>query len=192
MARSAQVFFLAPVSRESGLTSMALGLVQALLRDHVAVGYIKPITQPASRGTDDLSAHFARLLLRLEVPEPIPFEVAEERLGSAAGVGQVLRPRQPSLRDVQALQKGGDHLDEFVEHHLCVLAHFGQGVRPHTQQQRLVRLTRGVDPEIGEGARGQQPAQPVEGLRANRLTVDEVGVFGGLRVLLSQPVGEDR
>jgi phosphate acetyltransferase len=82
MGRSAQVFFLAPVSRESGLTSMALGLVQALLRDHVAVGYIKPITQPASRGTDDLSAHFARLLLRLEVPEPVPFAVAEERVRS--------------------------------------------------------------------------------------------------------------
>jgi phosphate acetyltransferase len=82
MNRTCQVFFLAPVSRESGLTSMALGLVQALRRDHVAVGFIKPIEQPADRGSDDLSAHFARALLHLDVPDPMPFEVAEARVRS--------------------------------------------------------------------------------------------------------------
>ena len=80
MNRPPQVFFLAPVTQDSGLTSMALGLVQALRRDHVAVGFIKPIMQPADYGTADLSAHFARLLLHLEVPEPLPFESAEARV----------------------------------------------------------------------------------------------------------------
>ena len=80
MVRPPQVFFLAPVTQDSGLTSMALGLVQALRRDHVAVGYFKPITQPADHGTDDLSAHFARLLLHLDVPEPLPFAAAEARM----------------------------------------------------------------------------------------------------------------
>jgi phosphate acetyltransferase len=80
MVRPPQVFFLAPVTQDSGLTSMALGLVQALRRDHVAVGFFKPIMQPADNGSDDLSAHFARLLLRLDVPEPLPFEAAEARV----------------------------------------------------------------------------------------------------------------
>ena len=63
MDRSPQVFFLAPLTGESGLTSMALGLARALSRDHVKVGYVKPIVQPTSAGRADLSTHFARSLL---------------------------------------------------------------------------------------------------------------------------------
>ena len=56
MAGPRQVFFLAAFTRDTGLSSMALGLVQALRRDHVAVGFIKPIMQPADRGSADFSA----------------------------------------------------------------------------------------------------------------------------------------
>ncbi len=80
MDRSPQVFFLAPLTGESGLTSMALGLARALSRDHVKVGYVKPIVQPTSAGRADLSTHFARSLLHLDVPDPLPFEVAEHRV----------------------------------------------------------------------------------------------------------------
>jgi phosphate acetyltransferase len=80
MARSTQVFFLAPVARECGLTSIALGLVQALRRDRVAVGYAKPIAQPPDRGQEDNSAQFARQIFNLEVPEPMPFAEAERRV----------------------------------------------------------------------------------------------------------------
>ncbi len=89
MARTCQTFFLAPITRESGLTAMALGLVQALRRDHVAVGFIKPIMQPADRGSADLSTHFARKLLHLEVPDPLPFETAEARV-RAGGLDALL------------------------------------------------------------------------------------------------------
>ena len=82
MDRPLQVFFLAPLARESGLTSMALGLARALSRDHVEVGYVKPILQPADLGQADLAPHFARSLLHLNVPEPMPFEAAEERVRS--------------------------------------------------------------------------------------------------------------
>ena len=77
MARPRQIFFLAAFTRESGLTSMALGLVQALRRDRVAVGFIKPIMQPADRDSADLDADFARSLLDVDVPDPMPFAVAE-------------------------------------------------------------------------------------------------------------------
>ena len=75
-----QIFFLAPVTRDAGLTSMALGLVQALRRDHVAVGFIKPIMQPVDRGRADLATHFARSFLNLDAPDPIPYTMAEARV----------------------------------------------------------------------------------------------------------------
>ena len=89
MHRGPQIFFLAPVTRDSGLTSMALGLVQALRRDQVKVGFIKPITQPADGGCDDLSTHFARSLLHAEAPDSVPFEVAEARV-RAGGIDALL------------------------------------------------------------------------------------------------------
>ena len=63
MARPRQVFFLAAFTRDTGLTSISLGLMQALRRDRVAVGFIKPIMQPTDRGSVDLDADFARSLL---------------------------------------------------------------------------------------------------------------------------------
>src|SRR3954471_8612479 len=80
MERPRQTYFLAPVTRDPGLTSMALGLVQAVRPDHVAFGFIKPILQPSSRGISDLSTHFARTLLHIAAPEPMPFAEAEARV----------------------------------------------------------------------------------------------------------------
>jgi phosphate acetyltransferase len=89
MTRPRHIFFLAAFTRDSGLTSMALGLVQALRRDRVAVGFIKPIMQPADRGSADLDAEFARSLLDLKVPPPIPFAAAEARV-RAGGLDALL------------------------------------------------------------------------------------------------------
>jgi phosphate acetyltransferase len=89
MAKHRQIFFLAAFTRDSGLTSMSLGLVQALRRDRVAVGFIKPIMQPADRGSADLDADFARSLLDLDVPDPMPFTVAEARV-RAGGLDALL------------------------------------------------------------------------------------------------------
>ncbi len=60
---------------------MALGLVQALQRDRIRVAFAEPITRPKDlTGKTHLSTHFARTLLRVAAPEPIPFSVAEERV----------------------------------------------------------------------------------------------------------------
>jgi phosphate acetyltransferase len=78
---SPRVFFLAPLAHDVGLTSMALGLVQALQRDRIRVAFAEPITRPKDdTGKTHLSTHFARTLLRVAAPEPIPFSVAEERV----------------------------------------------------------------------------------------------------------------
>ena len=77
LRRGEHVFYLVPVSREAGLTSMALGLVRALQLAGVKVGFIKPIVQPeAIVGDTDLASHFARTLCGVETPEPLSFDHA--------------------------------------------------------------------------------------------------------------------
>ncbi|HXP95286.1 MAG TPA: AAA family ATPase, partial [Telmatospirillum sp.] len=58
-------FFLAPMAQDVGLTSMALGLVRALQRDGINVGFVKPISQPEDGGDADLSTSFAKTLCHL-------------------------------------------------------------------------------------------------------------------------------
>ncbi|MDK9696868.1 MAG: phosphate acetyltransferase [Siculibacillus sp.] len=82
-AASHHTFFLIPVSRETGLTSMALGLVRALQLAGMKVGFAKPIVQPeATAGDTDLAGHFARTLCGTETPDPIPFDHAAEMVRS--------------------------------------------------------------------------------------------------------------
>lgn len=80
MARPRQIFFLAAFTRDAGLTSVSLGLVQAFRRDRIAVGFIKPVAQPVDGGSADYAPIFARSLLNLDVPEPMPYAVAEARV----------------------------------------------------------------------------------------------------------------
>ncbi|NLH79344.1 MAG: phosphate acetyltransferase [Phyllobacteriaceae bacterium] len=76
-------FYLVPVSREPGLTSMALGLVRALQLAGVKVGFFKPIVQPeAVVGDVDLAGHFAEALCGIRAPEPIPFDHAAEMVSA--------------------------------------------------------------------------------------------------------------
>jgi phosphate acetyltransferase len=84
-----RTFYLVPVSRDTGLTSMALGLVRALQLAGVRVGFVKPIAQPEASTRDrDLSSHFARTLCGTTTPEPIPFAHAAQmvREGNLAGL----------------------------------------------------------------------------------------------------------
>jgi phosphate acetyltransferase len=89
MNNSQRIFYLVPVSRDAGLTSMALGLVRALQLAGVRVGFVKPVAQPeASPGDRDLSGHFARTLCGTSSPEPITYTCAIERVrgGDLAGL----------------------------------------------------------------------------------------------------------
>lgn len=74
-----RTFYLVPISRDTGLTSMALGLVRSLQLAGVRVGFVKPIVQPESMvGGSDLASHFARTLCGTPTPEPISFDHASE------------------------------------------------------------------------------------------------------------------
>lgn len=84
-----QTFFLAPVGRSLGLTTVALGTLQALDRRGVKVGFFKPFNQRAT-DQEDRSVHFVRAITHLRPAEPIPFGqamrlISEGRLDELLG-----------------------------------------------------------------------------------------------------------
>lgn len=97
-----RTFYLVPVSRDAGLTSMTLGLVRALQLADVCVSFVKPIVQPEeSCGDYDLDSHFARTICRTSTPEPISFVHAAEmvRSGRLAGLMEEVLALVESVRE---------------------------------------------------------------------------------------------
>lgn len=77
-----QTFFLAPTDFGVGLTSTSLGLVGALERSGLRVGYLKPIAQ--ARAGDPGPERSSELIARthgLDSPRPLPLSQVEELLG---------------------------------------------------------------------------------------------------------------
>ncbi|RMF19105.1 MAG: phosphate acetyltransferase, partial [Gammaproteobacteria bacterium] len=78
----AKALFMAPTGEGAGLTSVCLGLVRALDAMGVRVGYLKPVAQPLdSSQACDRSVYFARNVLKIDHPEPIPLETAQRLAG---------------------------------------------------------------------------------------------------------------
>ena len=77
----AKAIFLAPTGPGAGLTSVALGLVHALDRRGVPVGFYKPVTQLHVTDTGpERSTALARHIAHLEPPEPLAEREAQEML----------------------------------------------------------------------------------------------------------------
>jgi phosphate acetyltransferase len=71
-----------PTEQRVGLTTVALGLVHALDREGIPVGFCKPISQPHATDTGpERSTRLARIVTNLTPPEPIPVAEAENLLG---------------------------------------------------------------------------------------------------------------
>lgn len=70
-----------PTGSGVGLTSVCLGLLRALDRIGVDVGYVKPLAQPHPEGNPDLSAELVRGLTTLRPPEPLSAALVEQQLG---------------------------------------------------------------------------------------------------------------
>jgi len=79
--RERHVFYLVPAVPNVGLTTVSLGLVRALDREKVAVGFFKPIRQPGETGKER-STHFIRAASCLDPPEARAFEDVELMLKS--------------------------------------------------------------------------------------------------------------
>jgi phosphate acetyltransferase len=80
------VFFLAPAGRGQGLTTVALGMVEALDRRGVRVAFYKPINENVAEGPEpERSTHFLRAITTLTLVDPLPLPqvaklVSDDRL----------------------------------------------------------------------------------------------------------------
>ena len=78
----ATAILVVPTEQRVGLTTVALGLVHALDRKGIPVGFCKPIGQPHATDTGpERSTRLARAVTSLNPPEPIPVAEAENLLG---------------------------------------------------------------------------------------------------------------
>ncbi|GAA5160210.1 phosphate acetyltransferase [Viridibacterium curvum] len=73
-----QTFFLAPVRQNVGLTSISLGVVRALQREGLRVGFVKPVSQDESG--NERSVHFAREICHIDTPAALTMSHVSERL----------------------------------------------------------------------------------------------------------------
>ncbi|RUQ33854.1 MAG: phosphate acetyltransferase [Candidatus Competibacteraceae bacterium] len=78
----ANAILVVPTEQRVGLTTVALGLVHALDREGIPVGFCKPISQPHASDTGpERSTRLVRTVTSLNPPEPIPGVQAESLLG---------------------------------------------------------------------------------------------------------------
>jgi phosphate acetyltransferase len=99
----ARAIFVVPTGEGTGLTSVALGLVHALDRRGIPVGFCKPITQlHLSDHGPERSSQLARHISSLTPPEPLPQAQAEQLLGDgreAELLEEVFARYQQAARD---------------------------------------------------------------------------------------------
>ncbi|MEA1082253.1 phosphate acetyltransferase [Marinobacter qingdaonensis] len=82
----AKSLYIAPTSMDSGLTSVCLGLLRALERVGVSVGFYKPFHQAVHQGEarhnegKDTSVEFVRARSHLQPPDPISLKQAQRLL----------------------------------------------------------------------------------------------------------------
>ena len=75
-------FLISPAGNHAGLTSASVGLVHAMDRLGMRVGFFKPISQSYDETRSDLSSEYVRAISSVEPPEPIPMEMAREWIAS--------------------------------------------------------------------------------------------------------------
>lgn len=108
--RFTQTFLVTPARQGVGLTSVSLGIVRALQRLGVAVGFAKPVAQE----TDDSSTFFAREIFQVPVPDAISLEEASERIAANQGselLEQVMALCMKAGADATVLVVEGLHSD---------------------------------------------------------------------------------
>ena len=86
MSNSKRILCVIPDGHNVGLTSVALGLVQTLLRTKWRVGFLKPFTLAhADDPANEVSSSAMRRLFGMKVPNPIGMREAEKLMGRGQG-----------------------------------------------------------------------------------------------------------
>jgi phosphate acetyltransferase len=85
----ARTLLVVPTAAGVGLARTCLGVVRALDRQGVNVGFVKPVAQPRADGGPDRSTALVAATTALRPPEPLPAARLEQQLG-AGGLDVVL------------------------------------------------------------------------------------------------------
>jgi phosphate acetyltransferase len=85
----ARTLLVVPTAAGVGLARTCLGVVRALDRQGVNVGFVKPVAQPRADGGPDRSTALVAATTALRPPEPLPAAQLEQQLG-AGGLDVVL------------------------------------------------------------------------------------------------------
>ena len=78
----ARTLLVVPTAAGASLARTCLGVVRALDRRGVHVGFVKPVAQPRDDGEPDRSAALIRATTALRPPEPLSTDQLEQQLGS--------------------------------------------------------------------------------------------------------------
>src|SRR6202035_4700681 len=78
----ARTLLVVPTASGASLARTCLGVVRALDRQGVNVGFVKPVAQPRDDGGPDRSAALVRATTALHPPEPLSTDQLEQQLGS--------------------------------------------------------------------------------------------------------------
>jgi phosphate acetyltransferase len=100
-------FFLAPISSRAGITTVSLGLVRALDKRGLRVGFCKPIGQlMVGDEGPDRSTHFLRATTTLEAATPIALDRAEKMVSEGRAddlMGIVMQEFHDSSREADIM-----------------------------------------------------------------------------------------
>ncbi len=78
----ARTLLVVPTTAGASLARTCLGVVRALERRRVNVGFVKPVAQPREDGGPDRSVALVRATTALRPPEPLSTDQLEQQLGS--------------------------------------------------------------------------------------------------------------
>ena len=110
-------FLISPTGSHAGLTSASVGLVHAMDRLGMRVGFFKPISQSYDENHSDLSSDYVRVISSVDPPDPIPMEMAREWIATDRSedlLEEIVSRYEEAARDadviiVEGLQASSQH-----------------------------------------------------------------------------------
>lgn len=183
----------APTGPGVGLTSVSLGLVRALERQGLRVGFVKPIRQPGSDDGLERSTEFIRRTTTIQPGESLPFRDAEALLSAGKRSellqGVVGRYRTAALDTdvviVEGLAATADHpgldtlngqIAKAIDAEVVLVTSLGESLQAFADRLMLATETFGGirDPKL-------------LGAVVNKLNAPRMDVIGTVRTALKRP-----
>lgn len=188
-----QSLYLVPTGPGVGLTSVCLGLVRALEREGLTVGFFKPIRQPGDDSGPERSTEFVRRSTTIKPAEPLTFAAAESLMAagklsemlqqlvgnyqqSAAGTDVVIVEGLAATANHPGLDDLNVDIARALDAHVILVA---------TPQPSLAALEDRLDLTVQQF--GGAADEKVIGVVVNQLNAPRADVQGTTRTALQMP-----